>query len=173
MRDTHSPLVWFTIHQLTCEMYSPPFLPTLAPLAYPITIGTIQIVSKIRHKHVSVLLLVAFLIYSSVSTTVFETFAPDSLDDGNTYVRADYQLLFTTKEHRMYQAFAGAMILVYPVGIPLSLAVWLYRYKNTLKTVDYPLASQTSSNGPFSSTSVRQHNPVVFPVSPTSSGGLL
>ncbi|CAN0518856.1 unnamed protein product, partial [Scytosiphon promiscuus] len=35
-------------------------------------------------------LLVTFLVYSSVSSTVFRVFDCESLDDGKEYLRADY-----------------------------------------------------------------------------------
>ena len=87
---------------------------------------------KIRNKHLSALLFLSFLVYSSVSSTVFRMFACDPLDDGNTYLRADYRIICTDTKHKLHQAYAAVMIVVYPVGIPLLYAVLLFRYRRVL-----------------------------------------
>lgn len=105
------------------------------------------IVDKIRHKHLTVLLLVTFLVYSGVSATVFKMFTCDSLDDGNDYLRADYGILCTDAKHRALQVYAGVMIMVYPVGIPLLYGVLLFQHRAVLadasadKTAAEPIAS--------------------------------
>ncbi|CAN0402109.1 unnamed protein product [Ectocarpus sp. 12 AP-2014] len=105
------------------------------------------IVEKIRHKHVTVLLFVTFLVYSSVSSMVFQTFACDSLDDGNNYLRADYRILCTTSKHLALQVYAGVMVVVYPVGIPLLYAILLFQHRDILanasadKAAAQPIAS--------------------------------
>lgn len=87
---------------------------------------------RIRDKHISAFLLVTFLIYSTVSTGVFQTFACDELDDGNSYLRADHSLECTTVTHRAFMVYAGLMIAVYPVGIPLLYAALLYTNRSHL-----------------------------------------
>ncbi|CAN0442772.1 unnamed protein product, partial [Scytosiphon promiscuus] len=87
---------------------------------------------KIRNKHVSAVIFVLFLVYSSTSSTVFQAFACDSLDDGHLYLRADYRILCTDPKHRAFQLYAVFMIAVYPVGIPLLFAVLLDRYCDVL-----------------------------------------
>lgn len=80
--------------------------------------------AEVRRKHVSAVVLVTFLVYSSASTAVFQTFACDALDDGHSYLRADYSLKChrvsgeTDNRHLAFMVYAGLMILVYPVGIP-------------------------------------------------------
>ena len=86
----------------------------------------------IRNKHLSVVLLLLFLVYSSVSSTVFRTFACDALDDGVEYLRADYRIVCTDPKHRALQVYAAIMIGVYPVGIPLLFVVLLYRHRSVL-----------------------------------------
>ncbi|CAN0108913.1 unnamed protein product [Ectocarpus sp. 12 AP-2014] len=90
------------------------------------------VIEKIRHKHVTVLLFVTFLVYSSVSSMVFKTFACDSLDDGNNYLRADYRILCSTSKHLALQVYAGVMAVVYPVGIPLLYATLLFKHREIL-----------------------------------------
>lgn len=89
-------------------------------------------VENIRHKHLSALLLVTFLVYSSVSATVFQMFACDKLDDGYEYLRADYRIICTDTKHQALQVYAGIMIALYPVGIPLLYAVLLYYRRDVL-----------------------------------------
>ena len=43
-----------------------------------------EALQNIRYKNVSMALLLSFLVYSNVSATVFQMFACDDLDDGNT-----------------------------------------------------------------------------------------
>jgi hypothetical protein len=70
-----------------------------------------------------VLLTMIFLIYSSVSTTVFQTFACEIVDDSDTtktnYLRADYSIQCGTAEYKVYRGYAILMVSVYPIGIPL------------------------------------------------------
>ncbi|CAM9381315.1 unnamed protein product, partial [Laminaria digitata] len=87
---------------------------------------------KVRNKHLSAVLFLMFLVFSSVSSTVFRMFACDSLDDGGEYLRADYRILCTDAKHRALQVYAAIMIVVYPVGIPLLFAVLLYRHRVVL-----------------------------------------
>lgn len=87
---------------------------------------------KIRNKHLSAVLWLLFLVYSSVSSTVFRMFACDPLDDGERYLRADYRILCTGAKHRALQVYAAIMIAVYPVGIPLLFGVLLYRHRGVL-----------------------------------------
>ncbi|CAM9867127.1 unnamed protein product, partial [Laminaria digitata] len=97
---------------------------------------------KIRNKHLSAVLLLLFLVYSSVSSTVFSMFACDSLDDGKEYLRADYRILCTDAKHKTLQVYAAIMIAVYPVGIPLLFAVLLYRHRDVLSD---PAADNTTA----------------------------
>lgn len=89
---------------------------------------------KIRHKHMSAVLLITFLVYSSVSSTVFQMFACEGLDDRKHYLRADYRIECDSSEHQAFQVFAGFMILVYPVGIPLLYGYFLYKNRRVLKS---------------------------------------
>ncbi|CAN0255509.1 unnamed protein product, partial [Ascophyllum nodosum] len=89
---------------------------------------------RVDRKHMSALLLMTFLVYSSVSSSIFRMFACERLDDGNVYLRADYQILCTGNKHRALQTYSGLMIVVYPVGIPLMYAILLYRLRGILRT---------------------------------------
>ncbi|CAN0534106.1 unnamed protein product, partial [Laminaria digitata] len=86
----------------------------------------------IRNKHLTAVLVLLFLVYSSVSSAVFRMFACDSLHHGEEYLRADYRILCTGAKHRALQVYAAIMIAVYPVGIPLLFVVLLYRHRDVL-----------------------------------------
>ncbi|CAN0474933.1 unnamed protein product, partial [Scytosiphon promiscuus] len=87
---------------------------------------------KISNKHLTSVLLLLFFVYSSVSSTVFQMFACDPLDDGIEYLRADYRIFCTDAKHRALQVYAVLMIVVYPVGIPLLFFGLLYRHREVL-----------------------------------------
>lgn len=78
----------------------------------------------------------AFLVYSSVSSTVFRMFACDDLDDGFSYLRADYATLCDSAKHEALKRYAPFMIGVYPVGIPLLYAIMLFRDRDVLRDGD-------------------------------------
>ena len=60
-----------------------------------------------RQKHVSMALLVSFLVlYSCVSSVVFQMFVCDDLDDRNLYLRADYTITCDSPKHRALQIYA-------------------------------------------------------------------
>ena len=88
-----------------------------------------------RNKHLSVGLFLLFVVYSSVSYTIFQTFVCDPLDSGITYLRADYDLVCWTTTHVAYMTYAGIMVLVYPVGIPAVFAWMLFIYRDVIKII--------------------------------------
>ncbi|KAG5188968.1 hypothetical protein JKP88DRAFT_303232, partial [Tribonema minus] len=86
---------------------------------------------RVCEKDMHVLLVFAFLVYSGVSLTIFQTFACDYLKfdgpDGTYYLHADYTTQCHTPEHTAYVIYAALMLLVYPLGIPAVFAwmIWL------------------------------------------------
>ncbi|CAM9797912.1 unnamed protein product, partial [Ascophyllum nodosum] len=112
-------------------------LAVLAILACTYTIATLinrgdhGRASTIWKNHVSTALLVIFLVYSHVSYMVFSVFACDNLDDGRSYLRADYSIECHIDRHKRWQGYAAFMILVYPVGIPVVLGLILLAKHNT------------------------------------------
>jgi hypothetical protein len=77
---------------------------------------------KALAKHSLVFLAMTFLIYSTLSTTVFQAFACDTIDDSaahkTSYLRADYSIQCGTTKHTLYRVYAGFMVIIYPLGIP-------------------------------------------------------
>ena len=129
---------------MTTNFYDRLLLATIAPIAVLGLLMCTYVVAYIRnrdselalrrvkHKHLSAALFVAFFVYSSVSYTVFQTFVCDEMDDGNEYLRADYDLTCTTDRHKKYEIYAFSMIFVYPVGIPFVFTYWLARNRGDL-----------------------------------------
>lgn len=107
--------------------------------------GSQAALQKVQHKHVSMLLLVTFLVYSSVSATVFQMFACEHLADGKDYLRADYRIECDSSKHRALLVYAGIMILVYPVGIPLLYSFLLYRSRAILRKPERDQSAEVSS----------------------------
>ncbi|CAM9400274.1 unnamed protein product, partial [Choristocarpus tenellus] len=99
--------------------------------------GTKEAVTTIGRKHMSMALLVMFLVYSSVSATIFRMFACDKLDDGGNYLRADYRLRCNSPKHHHLQVYAAVMMVVYPLGIPLVYGVLLFRNREELLDVTF------------------------------------
>lgn len=91
-----------------------------------------------KSKHLSIALFISFVVYSSVSFNIFQTFVCETLDDGVTYLRADYSLTCSTGVHTAMMAYAGLMILVYPVGIPTVYSWWLLSNRHDLVKVGTP-----------------------------------
>jgi hypothetical protein len=97
-------------------------------------------------KHLLIFLTMTFLIYSTVSTVIFQTFACDTLATGDSYLRADYSISCTTSKHKWYRLYSGIMILVYPIGIPVMYAALLWRQRAQLKRDDERSILQRESN---------------------------
>ncbi|CAM9902456.1 unnamed protein product [Phaeothamnion confervicola] len=94
-------------------------------------------------RHKLVVLVLTFLIYSSVSTVIFQTFKCVNTGDGE-YLRADLTLECYTAEHRCYMGFAGVMIFIYPVGIPLSFLWLLVRHRGRIAEMAAVLPADVS-----------------------------
>ena len=130
---------------LTTDFYDSLLLATVGPVVVLLVLfGTLFIARRrststeaaepiLRTKRASVGLFVLFFVYSSVSYTIFQTFVCDDLDDGMSYLRADYSIVCSTARHAGYKAYAGAMVFVYPVGIPVFYGWWLARNRRDLK----------------------------------------
>ena len=140
-----------SILSLSCvvetDFYARLVLATIAPI---VVLGILMITYRVammrnghsihamrvaRNKHLSVGLFLLFVVYSSVSYTIFQTFVCDSLDSGVSYLRADYDLVCRTKAHVGYMTYAGVMVLVYPVGIPAVFAWALFANRDDIKRV--------------------------------------
>lgn len=115
--------------------------PIVALLALAITYSIAARVNRaaperlqiIRNKHVSLVLLLTFLVYANASSVLFKTFACEDLDDYKNYLRADYRIECDSTRHRGFQVYAGFMIVVYTAGIPALYGVLLFRGREILR----------------------------------------
>lgn len=92
--------------------------------------------NEVNEKYLSLVLLLTFLVYSSVSSTLFQTFACDSLDNGKVYLRADYRIECDSLRHQRWQVYAGNMMVLYTIGIPALYATLLFRHRGALMDVN-------------------------------------
>ena len=106
---------------------------TYAVAVYKSRKSSEMILRKIHEKHVSMALLVTFLVYSSVSAVVFQMFACDKLETGKSYLGADYTIDCDSDKHRVLQIYAGIMIVLYPLGIPALYAGLLFSNRHVLR----------------------------------------
>ncbi|CAM9106040.1 unnamed protein product, partial [Hapterophycus canaliculatus] len=84
-------------------------------------------------RHMAAGLLLTFLVFTSTSTMAFKTFPCDNeAVRGESYLRADMSLSCDSNEHRFFRIYAGIMIVVYPVGIPLLYAFILWKNRHSL-----------------------------------------
>ena len=91
-----------------------------------------EVLQNVRHKHMSTVLVLTFMVYSSASSLVFQMFDCEHLEDGNYYLRADYRIQCDSSKHRALQVFAGVMMVLYPVGIPVLYVFLLFRDREVL-----------------------------------------
>jgi hypothetical protein len=89
---------------------------------------------QILAKHLLVFLAMTFLIYSTVSTAIFQTFACDAIADGDSCLRGDYRTSCNTATHTLYKVYSGITIVVYPIGIPVLYAYLLWHQRHQLNT---------------------------------------
>ncbi|GMH67399.1 hypothetical protein TL16_g04669 [Triparma laevis f. inornata] len=65
-------------------------------------------------------LLMTFLILPSASIQIFSTFACREFDSAyGRFLKVDYSINSNDPTHKAYAIYAGVMVLVYPIGIPL------------------------------------------------------
>lgn len=91
-----------------------------------------EALENLRNKHMSMVLFVVFLVYSRVSSVVFQVFGCDVLDDGKTYLRVDYTIECDNPRHRALTMYSSFMIFWYPLGIPAFFAYLLFRDRKVL-----------------------------------------
>lgn len=125
--------------------YSKLLATTIIPIVlFFIMVGTYLLSRKINgisedslratwSRHVSVGLVITFLIFTSTSTVIFKTFVCDTdVFPARGFLRSDYSIECFTLTHTLYRIYSGVMIIVYPLGIPFLYFVLLYKNKNAL-----------------------------------------
>lgn len=108
-------------------------LGALSTLAHRMNGRSSGTLHTLRQNHLSMVLLLTFLVYSPVSSILFQMFACDHLDNGKVYLRADYRVECDSAKHRALQAYAALMMLLYTVGIPIFFGIILYSNRRVLQ----------------------------------------
>ena len=90
-------------------------------------------VKKLRGVCKTVVLVISYAVLPSVSTTVFGAFPCDELDTGESFLIADYSINCNSASYSTFAAFAGLMLVVYPLGIPLMYSWLLVQKKEKIK----------------------------------------
>eukprot|EP00752_Nemacystus_decipiens_P007555 g6749.t1 len=141
--DFHDRLLMSTISPIVAVL----FLGCTYCAAVRIHKGATETLQNVRHKHVSLVLLLTFVVYSSVSSVLFSTFACEVLDDRKDYLRSDYRIECDSPRHRGFKVYAGFMIVLYTVGIPAFYAGLLWKDRDVLRQEkkDRGSASRVSS----------------------------
>ncbi|GMH83062.1 hypothetical protein TrST_g8014 [Triparma strigata] len=85
----------------------------------------------------STFLALTYIVFASVSTTIFDTFNCNKIgDDPHFWLARDHSIDCKSPEHASFKTYASVMIMVYPIGIPLLYAVLLYRSQDRLVKPD-------------------------------------
>eukprot|EP00752_Nemacystus_decipiens_P012586 g11146.t1 len=126
--DFHDRLLVSTITPLVALV----FMAGTYTAATTIYRGAPDTLQTIWNKHVSLVLLLTFLVYSSVSAAIFQTFACEPLADGNIYLRADYSIQCDSPKHQAFMVYGGVMMVLYTVGIPAFYGYLLFRDRDVL-----------------------------------------
>ena len=127
--DFHDRLLMVTIGPIIALL----FLAVTYSIASRINRGAPDTLQIVWNKHISMVLLLTFLVYSSVSSVLFMSYACEDLEDGKNYLRADYRIECDSAKHRAFQVYAGFMVVLYTLGIPAFYGVLLFRDRETLK----------------------------------------
>ena len=126
--DFHDRLLMATIGPIIALL----FLAVTYATATRVNRNAPDALQNIWNKHLSMVLLLAFFVYSSVSSVLFMSYACEDLEDGKNYLRADYRIECDSRKHRTFQVYAGFMMLFYTVGIPALYGVLLFRDRKVL-----------------------------------------
>jgi hypothetical protein len=112
----------------------PLFLTTLLFLAARFAQRTMAIdkALAVRNTCTKVFLLLTFIIFPSVSTTVLRAFPCRDFDDGSSLLKADYSIDCNAPGRPGYVFYAVLMTLIYPIGIPALYAVLLWKQRQLI-----------------------------------------
>ena len=101
----------------------------------PILLHLIRAPARVLELCRGVLFLVLFLIYPSTSAAIFATFQCEELSDGTSWLRADLSIDCAGAAHAGFRVYAGAMILLYPLGTPVLYYFLLRRSRVALERI--------------------------------------
>jgi hypothetical protein len=87
----------------------------------------------------TVLAALLFLLYPSISTSLFSYFICDTLDgegeDGTRLLRVDYSIMCGSPEYNAFMPYTLLMILVFPIGTPLLYYSFMLQQRGRLSRI--------------------------------------
>ena len=133
-------------------------------LTYRIAVGknrqSRRAVQNVRLKHLSAVLLTTLLVYAHVSSILFQTFACEHLEDGKFYLRADYRIECDSTKHEKIQVYAGLMMMLYTVGLPVFYVTLLFKNQDIMIN---SVARKNNDSGILPTSSLwKQYKPSAF-----------
>ncbi|CAM9487280.1 unnamed protein product, partial [Laminaria digitata] len=102
---------------------------------------------RMRSRHLSAALFVMFFVYSSVSSAAFQMLACEEIGDLS-LLRADYSISCMGGKYAAYVSCSLGIIIVFSIGMPAFLWIWVSDNREHLKTPD---RQTTAHLQPFSS----------------------
>ena len=81
---------------------------------------------------ISIALYISFISLSPVSIKIFELFACQVFPDGSSYLVTDYSVSCQTPVYNNMIIYGSIMLIIYPIGIPLSYGVLLLYYRKKI-----------------------------------------
>jgi len=118
---------------VTLDFYGRLLVVTLVPIALSALIMLVHMRAsrggEVRRTAFSAFLGLTFMVFPSVSNTVIQTFRCRGFDDGtgDEYLLANLGFRCGTPAHNLARAYAGLMVALYPIGVPLLYFVLLWR----------------------------------------------
>ena len=105
---------------------------TLLPLVLIAVLRIIQALARsaaVKDACGSTAFFIIFLVYPGCSMKVFSTLQCVPIDDGTRWLRADLSINCDAPTHQIMTVYAWAMVVIYPIGVPVYFAVqmWLTR----------------------------------------------
>merc|ERR1719421_231211 len=93
--------------------------------------------AKMFNKVQDLILKLTFLVYPGVGKKIFQTFQCTNLDNGEKVLAADLSKDCRSAEHGWYMAYAGLMVCVYVIGIPVYYMSLLWKVRKHFKPRKY------------------------------------
>jgi len=117
---------------------------TISPLIFSLFLGFVYFMSvrfaandservKTQSYYFSLFLIISFLVFPGVSTGIFRSFQCHEVGNGESYLRVDYSIDCNGDFYNnLLLPYAGLMILLYPLGIPLMYFLLLWGVRDEL-----------------------------------------
>ena len=96
--------------------------------------STKQAMESLKMNTYSLLLSLSYIVLPGTSASIFSVYPCDTLDDGKMWLKNDYSVSCADDNftHKAFVGYAGIMMCIYPIGIPLMYTFLLLRTKGKL-----------------------------------------